>query len=73
MEPIPQIVPISDMHNRSAAILSLLTNRSVYLAQRSRAVAVLVSVDQWDAVAQELRDLRAFKASHSPNVDQPGP
>lgn len=64
MESVPQIVPISHMHSRSATVLSLLDDRPVYLAQRSRPVAVLVSVDMWDAVLQELRELRAFKASY---------
>ena len=69
MEPVPHIVPISAMHNRSAAVLDLLTadepQRPIYLAQRSHAVAVLVSVAQWDAIAHELHTLRAFKATHS--------
>lgn len=59
MDPIQQIVPISDLRTDQAAVLARLDRAPVILAQRSKPRAVLVSVSQWDEMANELRRLRA--------------
>jgi prevent-host-death family protein len=58
MDRVQQIVPISDMKLKHAQVLGLLSKGPVVLAQRSKPAAVLVSVAQWDAQADELARLR---------------
>jgi hypothetical protein len=58
MQAIQQIEPISSMQNQPSAVLALLANGPVILAQRSRAAAVLVSLEEWNAIARELEELR---------------
>jgi prevent-host-death family protein len=58
MNNIPQIVPVSDLRMKHVQIFGLLNKGPVVLAQRSRPAAVLVSVEQWDAQADELTRLR---------------
>lgn len=60
MDKVQQIVPISDMKLKHATVMRLLGRGPVVLAQRSKPAAVLVSIEQWDAQAallEELRDL----------------
>src|SRR5262245_35281355 len=59
MESVQQIVPISEMKLHHAEVLARLRNGPVILAQRSRPAAVLVSVEQWDAIVEELDTLWA--------------
>ena len=59
MDTVQQVVPISEMKIDQGAVLAKLDRAPVVLAQRSKPRAVLVSVDQWDALAKELRRLRA--------------
>ena len=40
----PQIVPISDLRIRHSEVLRMLAQGPVFLAQRSRAIAVLVAM-----------------------------
>ena len=54
METAPQIVPISDMRIRQADVLKKLHNGPVYLAQRSKPAAVLVSVNIWNEAVEQL-------------------
>ena len=63
MNTVQQIVPISEMRTDQANILSKMDQAPVVLAQRSRPRAVLVSVEQWDAMAKELRRLQAREAA----------
>lgn len=58
MQPVQQIEPISSLQNQPTAVLGRLRNGPVILAQRSRPAAVLVSVEDWDAIAAELDELR---------------
>ena len=58
MQTVQQIVPISDMHINQTAVLAMVDKAPVILAQRSKPRAVLVSVEQWDAIARELRHLK---------------
>ena len=58
MQPVQQIVPISDLRMKQVTVLNLMDKAPVILSQRSKPRAVLVSVEQWDAIAYELRNLR---------------
>lgn len=56
--PVPQTAPISDMRRRQDEILAMVQNAPVILMTRSQPAGVLVSVEQWDAMAVELRNAR---------------
>ena len=58
MDRVQQIVPISEMAIRRQAVMRLLSKGPVVLASRSRPAAVLVSVQDWDALISELEALR---------------
>ncbi|MFZ4658999.1 MAG: type II toxin-antitoxin system prevent-host-death family antitoxin [Caldilineaceae bacterium] len=58
MDRVQQIEPITTMQKTPTAVLALLRNGPVILAQRSRPTAVLVSVEEWDQLADELATLR---------------
>lgn len=53
----PQIVPITEMRKSAPDVLSLLDNGPVFLAQRSRAAAVLLSTQQWDSLNVQLEEM----------------
>jgi PHD/YefM family antitoxin component YafN of YafNO toxin-antitoxin module len=55
----PQIEPVTSMVKDHKAVLAKLKSGPVFLAQRSRPAAVLVSVEQWDDLMQELELLWA--------------
>ncbi|MEZ4733047.1 MAG: type II toxin-antitoxin system Phd/YefM family antitoxin [Caldilineaceae bacterium] len=57
MEHIPQIVPISEMKLNQPAVLEKLNVGPVILASRSKATAVLVSVQQWERMVTYIEDL----------------
>ncbi len=54
MERAPQIVPVSDLRNKYLEVFELARQDPVFLAVRSRPQAVLISVEQWNAIADEL-------------------
>jgi len=58
MQAIQQIVPISHLRTEQDEILTMMDKAPVILAQRSKARAVLVSVNEWNKVAEELRRFR---------------
>lgn len=53
----PQIVPISDLRIRHSDVLAMLAQGPVFLAQRSRATAVLVSMEEWHSMAEYVDNL----------------
>lgn len=57
MEHVPQIVPISEMKLNQPQVIEKLNSGPVILASRSKATAVLVSVQQWDRMITYLEDL----------------
>lgn len=57
----PQIVPISDLRIRHPEVLAMLEQGPVFLAQRSRATAVLVSMEEWNAIAAQLKRLQQLE------------
>lgn len=52
----PQIVPVSDLRMKHLQVFELMSNAPVFLAQRSRPAAVLISVEQWDRLMERLED-----------------
>ena len=56
MNKVNQIVPISDMKLQQPEVLGMLAKGPVVLAHRSRPAAVLVSVEQWDRLMEQLED-----------------
>lgn len=58
MNKINQIVPISEMKLNQPQVLELLRTGPVVLANRSKAAAVLVSIEEWDATAEALEHYR---------------
>lgn len=72
MQALPQIAPITQLQRDHRLILSRLKQGPVILTQHSKPAAVLVSADQWDETAKELKRLqriiagdRAVAAMHS--------
>ena len=63
MQRIQQIVPISHFRTEQDAILQLVDQAPVILAQRSKPRAVLVSVNEWNTIADELFRLRVLAES----------
>ena len=57
----PQIVPISDLRLRHTEVVAMLEQGPVFLAQRSKATAVLVSVGEWNAIANQLKRLQQLE------------
>lgn len=54
----PQIEPVSNLARDYRSMFAKLKAGPVFLAQRSKPAAVLVSVDEWTATANELARLR---------------
>jgi PHD/YefM family antitoxin component YafN of YafNO toxin-antitoxin module len=54
----PQIQPISELARDHKTLLRKLKSGPVFLAQRGRPAAVVVSPQQWDSIATELSRLR---------------
>ena len=57
MHTMPQVVPVSELRNHHREVFELLGNGPIILAQRSKAAAVLVSVEEWDRQAKRLQEL----------------
>lgn len=58
MRAAPQIVPISDLRNRHTDVLKQLKNGPVFLTQHGRGSAVLLSLEQWNQIDEEIEELR---------------
>lgn len=56
MQRMPQNVPISEMKLNQPAVLTMLENGPVLLNNRSKGVAVLVDVEQWNRLMEQLED-----------------
>ncbi len=62
MQALPQIAPITQLQRDHRLILSRLKQGPVILTQHSKPAAVLVSADQWDETATELKRLQRIIA-----------
>ena len=63
MQRVQQIIPISHFRTEQDAILQLVDEAPVILAQRSKPRAVLVSDNEWNTIADELFRLRVLAES----------
>jgi prevent-host-death family protein len=54
MNPLPQMVSVADIKNHHLKVFAMLKNGPVVIASRSKPAAVIISPDQWDAIAEEL-------------------
>ena len=62
MAAIPSIIPISELRQDTAGVIkkTTATQEPVFITQRGRATAVLVSVDSYERTQYELGLLRAI-------------
>ena len=56
MNSIPEFVPISDLRTHQGEILEKIKESPIVLAQRSKAVAVLVDPARWNKLMTRLED-----------------
>lgn len=54
----PQIEPITTLARDHRALMAKIQDGPVFLAQRSRPAAVVISPEQWDQLITELRRLQ---------------
>jgi prevent-host-death family protein len=54
----PQIEPVSNLVKDHKAVFAKLGSGPVFLAQRSKPAAVLVSIDEWTEVVNRLEELQ---------------
>jgi len=58
MDPVPEIMPISDLRLHQSEVLEKLpAGQPVILTQYGRAVAVMVGPDLWNRLLEQLEDL----------------
>ncbi|MBV7330653.1 type II toxin-antitoxin system Phd/YefM family antitoxin [Chloroflexi bacterium TSY] len=60
MNAMPQITPITEMRNTHNNVLDKLENGPVFLTQRSKAVAVIISPKQWEYLNDRIDELEAI-------------
>ena len=58
MNPVPEILPISELRQRQERVLNKVAENPVILTQHGRASVVLVSPEQWNRLIEELEDLQ---------------
>ena len=58
MEVLPKIIPISQLRQRQSDVLKNLPDGPVVLTQHGRAMAVMVSPDQWNHIDESLAEVR---------------
>jgi len=63
MNTLPQIIPISDLRIRHTEVLEMLKLGKVILAQRSRPIAVLLSIADWEDQAEYIDNLECAVAA----------
>ena len=65
--PIPQIIGVSRLRNSQKQVLESLDSGPIVLAQRNQPLAVLVKVEMWNRLLEELDSLRAPLANNTDN------
>ncbi len=69
MFPVPELVGISTLRLKQNEILNKLSEGPVVLTQRSQAVAVIISPEQWNRLVGEPEDLRDILAAREARAD----
>ena len=60
---------MSDLRLQQSTVMNMMNNAPVYLAQRGRPIGVLVSVEQWNVLQEELDDLQCGVAALKAELD----
>lgn len=63
MNRLPQMASVTDLRNNYPKVIRRLSDGPIILAQRSKPVAVVISPQQWDMIADELAQLRRIVES----------
>jgi len=67
--PIPQIIGVSELRTSQKRVLESLSGGPIVLAQRNQPLAVLVKVEQWNHLLEELDSLRDAQSLPEPLAD----
>lgn len=60
MLPAPQVEPISNLRRDHTQVFKKLKKGPVFLAQRGTLTAALVSIDEWNKIAERLAHVEAL-------------
>jgi len=58
MDPLPEVVPISEMRLRQNELLERVSDKPILLTQHGRAVAVLLGPEPYNRLLEQLEDLQ---------------
>ena len=59
MDKLPQLASVSDIRHRHLNVIERTKNGPVVIANRAQPVAVMVSPEEWNKIAEQLEDLDA--------------
>ena len=72
MNPVPEILPISELRQQQDKVLTKLAEGPVVLTQHGRAAVVMLSPQEWNQIVEELEDLQdALDAIEARRVSEP--
>lgn len=57
MQKAPQVEPISSLQREHTAILRMLDKGPVFLSQRGTLAAALISIEEWNRIAEHMESL----------------
>jgi prevent-host-death family protein len=55
MNSVVEVAPLSDLRNRQREIMAQVVKGPVILTERGRGAAVLISMEEWQAINEQLR------------------
>lgn len=58
MDPLPEVVPISELRLRQNELLEQVSDKPILLTQHGRAVAVLIGPDPYNRLLEHIEDLQ---------------
>ena len=62
MNTVAEVAPLSDMRDRPAEIMARLIKGPVILTEHGRGAAVLLSIEEWQAIDEQLRSFQDAQA-----------
>lgn len=75
MDPMPDVIPISELRTRQNELLEGISEEPILLTQHGRAVAVLVGPEPYNRLLEQLEDLQLAldaveaRAEEAPVID----
>lgn len=60
MNPIPQMESVTSLRNNYNALIARLSEGPIVLSQHAKGAAVLVSIEQWNEIAKQLKVLEGL-------------